>query len=75
VRHAASLSPSCAEITAHAFLGPVAEDQKERTKTPHSLDIDAITIQLRTPANHHALNRFLYIMSRFFFDLRVFVKE
>jgi len=26
LRHAASLSPSCAEITTHAFLGAVAED-------------------------------------------------
>jgi len=54
----------CAEITGHAFLGVVSEDQKERTKTPHSLDIDVITRPLRTPANHHTLNRFLYSMSR-----------
>jgi len=57
-------APPCAEITAHAFLGAVAKDQKERTKTVYSLDIDTITMLLRTPANHHALNRFLYSMSR-----------
>ena len=34
----------------------MAEDQKERTKTPHSLDIDAINVPLRTPANHHVLS-------------------
>ena len=32
LRPAASLSPSCAEITVHAILGPVSVDQKERTR-------------------------------------------
>ena len=58
-RLAASLTPSCADITAHAFL-----DQKERTKTPHSLDMDAITMLLHIPFNHLALNRFPYSLSR-----------
>ena len=55
---AENLSPSCAEITIHAAnLGAVAEDKKERTNTPNSLDIDAITAPLRSPANHRTLNQ------------------
>jgi len=59
-----SLSPSCAEITVHANLTVVATDQKERMKTPHSLDIEANIMPLRTPANHRAFNEFYYFPGR-----------
>ena len=36
------------------------EYQKERTKTPYSLDIDLITTQLSTAARRHVVNMFSY---------------
>jgi len=37
--------------------GQGIEDQKERMKTLHSLDIDAITTPHRIPANHRMLKQ------------------
>jgi len=59
-----SLYPSCAEITTHAIVSAVEERPEEGTKTPHSLDINLITMRLRIAAKSRVMNRFSYSPSR-----------
>ena len=61
---APSLSPLCAEITAHAFTSAVVERQEQRTKTPWSLDINLITTRLSTATNRYVVNRFPRSLSK-----------
>ena len=53
-----SLSPSCAEITAHAIISAVVERQKREERHPYFLDIHLITTRLSTATNRHVVNRF-----------------